>query len=150
MLLKFFRKYAKRQFFKWFGKFLYFIGLTALIPFLPVVLSSPFSFNNLLEASVIISIILFSIGGFFVYLGVSSVKKTFRTLGFATMFPAAVAFLFFLFGKKIILSLVSPSDVLEDLIIPWVETYVPSVLTVAVIYVVIGLVLIFSSFFFRD
>ena len=96
-------RFAENGVFHFIGKFLYFFGLTTLIPVLPIVIFS----------------------------------------------PAAVAFIFAIFGKKFIIALLLKFHVTSYFIVPWIQEYVPTVIFIAIAYALIGFALIGSSFFWK-
>ena len=92
MVFKKIKKIAKKHILRSIGRFLYFIGLTYLIPFLPVLLASEVSLHEFFNKSVWISISLSGFGGLLIFFSSWSIRKTLRTLGFSTILPAILAF----------------------------------------------------------
>ncbi len=140
-------RFAENGVFHFIGKFLYFFGLTTLIPVLPIVIFSPV--KKLADTAILVSILFIAIGVVLEFVARKSPRKALRSLGYSTLFPAAVAFIFAIFGKKFIIALLLKFHVTSYFIVPWIQEYVPTVIFIAIAYALIGFALIGSSFFWK-
>ena len=142
-------RYIESRLLSSIGKFLYFIGLTTLIPVLPIVFLSPSNLMQFANETTLVSLFFTALGLMLTFAAKESPKKTLRYLGFATLAPALVAFVFSFFGKKAIVAVLTKFEITSYLIIPWIDKYVPSVITIAIFYAFIGAAFVISSFFWK-
>jgi len=142
-------RFVESRLLSFLGKFLYFFGLTALVPVLPFLLFSSGRLDYLVNRTTILSLFFVALGLMLVFAAKESPKKTLRYLGFSTLLPAIFAFVFSFFGKKAVISILTRFELTSYLVVPWINKYVPSVVTIAIFYFFIGSAFFISSYFWK-
>jgi len=134
--------FVSLQLVSWIAGAIYFAGLTALIPIVPLVIS-PIQFVNAQRAfAVALAFIVF--GFALVYIVSRSKKIALRTLGMVTLVPGLIAVFFSYSGERRMTELMrwfSEAPLFEK----YIETHVPKAWLLAGIYIILGVLLIWLS-----
>jgi len=135
--------FVSLQLVSWIAGAIYFAGLTALIPIVPLVLS-PIQFVNAQRAfAVALAFIVFSFA--LVYLVSRSKKIALRTLGMVTLVPGLIAVFFSYSGERRMTEMVRWFGEASPLFEKYIETHVPKAWLLAGIYIILGVLLIWLS-----
>lgn len=125
------------------GEVLYFSGLTALIPLLPLL----FAPKELFVARYILGLALALIVASFlvIYFFTKSKKIALRALGLTTLIPGLLAVLFAYVGERRMVIFLSKFGEITPLVEHWINTYVPKAWLLAGIYIIVGVALVYWS-----
>ncbi|MBW3019334.1 hypothetical protein KY329_04075, partial [Candidatus Woesearchaeota archaeon] len=129
------------------AKVVYITGLTVLIPFLPLIFAPEDFFMKALKTGSLITGVLFVAAGVSVVLATYKSKRSaLITLGLFTFIPAVLAAAYAYWGSGIekAISLTGP---MEGYLTHWIDFYMPTAISVATVYFLIGLALLGSSYF---
>lgn len=125
------------------GEVLYFAGLTALIPLLPLFLA-PKEFLAARYAFVFALVFIFAsfLG---IYFFTKSKKTALRALGLTTLIPGLLAVVFAYIGERRMVIFLSKFGEITPLVEHWINTYVPKAWLLAGIYIILGVALVYWS-----
>lgn len=128
------------QIVRYIAQFLYFAGLTALIPLLPLVF---FPHELAAAKSLLLLSLVLIIGGFLIiYIFTKSKKHALRALGFTTLVPGLLAVIFAYIGERRMTIFLSDLGKMTPLVETYISTYVPKAWLLAGIYIIVGVALI--------
>ena len=129
---------------KLIAQFLYFTGLTALIPLLPLVLSP----QHLIEARYAFgfAVGLIFVGFWLVYWFSHSRAAAYRALGMTTLLPGLLAVFFSYAGPRRQAAVLRLFGEATPFLENWLKTHVPTTWLLAGIYIIIGVGLTWTSF----
>ena len=122
---------------------LYFAGLSALIPLVPLLLSP----QEVVAAKYAFGIALgFIFGGFVLMYWFSESKKVaFRALGLMTLIPGLLAVVFSFMGPRRMTNFLGTFGEVTPFFEQWVETYVPKAWLLAGVYIIVGVFFMWIS-----
>lgn len=136
-------RFVKVQIARYVGGLVYFAGLTALLPLLPLLLRPERVVAAKLAFFIALGLI-FS-GFLVVYLLTESRKAALRTLGFTTLVPGLIAVLFSYLGPRRTSIFLDRFGMLSPFVDEWVSEYVPTAWFLAGIYIILGVAFIWLS-----
>ena len=133
----------KAQILKLVAQIVYFTGLTALIPLVPLFLS-PTEFIRA-KYAVIAALIFIALSFILILWATHSKKQAFFTLGLMTLLPGLLAVLFAYVGERRMIIFVSKLGHVTPFVQHWVDAYIPKTWLLAGIYIIIGVVFVWIS-----
>lgn len=144
-MVNFFKKYIYVRLFK----FLYFLGLTLILPYIFLV-KPTFEIKFLKPTFILIAAIsLILVGVFGVYSNKKSWKKTFFSLGLLTFIPGIIALLIAIYSEEIILALFKSSMINLKQLKPLIDMYlvkkVPRLWIITIFYIVLGIIMFLAG-----
>ncbi len=125
------------------AQFIYFAGLTALIPLMPLVLSP----EKLIAArfAFFVAVVLILVSFFIIYWISESKKYALRALGMTTLFPGLLAVLFSYAGPRRMANFLRMLGEASPFLEEYIESYVPKAWLLAGIYIIVGVILVWLS-----
>ena len=136
-------KAVKMQIVKYIADFVYFVGLTSLIPLLPVLLNPREFVDVRLPFMVALGLIFVSFT--MVYWWSGSKKVALRTLGYTTLFPGMIAVFIIFTPPRKLARLMGNFGGATPFIEKWIEAFVPSAWLLAGIYIILGVTLVWLA-----
>ena len=131
------------QIIRYAAQLVYFTGLTALIPLLPLFLHPTEVVNARAAFEFAIIMIFFSFA--LVLFVTRSKKKALLSLGLMTLFPGMLAVLFAYVGERRLVIFLSQFGKATPLVQNYINTYVPKTWFLAGIYIMLGCALVWLS-----
>lgn len=133
------KKFLARIAVRWLFLLCYFVGLTALIPYIIAskVPSSIFIFTIPPVTLLIISILLISISVIGMYFLKGDIKDAMRALAWSTIFPVIIAMFVLLFGDNIIMGLIAKFEYLKP-VFEYMLKGIPHTLYLIISYLIIA------------
>jgi len=132
--------FALGQLASWVARILYIAGLTALIPVMLL-----FKFHKLFDATIVVAGLCIVSSFILLYAYTRSKRKALRGLGQMTLIPAVLALVFAVFGKSWIMLVFAKYPQIGIEVEKQLEVYVPSAWIITLIYLALGLSLLYWS-----
>jgi len=136
-------KAVKWQIVRYLADFIYFIGLTSLIPLLPVLLDPQQFVDVRLAFMVALGLIFVSFT--MVYWWSGSRKVALRTLGYTTLIPGMIAVFIIFTPPRRLAKLMGYFGGATPFIEKWIGTFVPSAWLLAGLYIILGVTLVWLA-----
>jgi len=136
-------KAVKWRVVSYLATFVYFFGLTSLIPLLPALLN-PQELADV-RIPVLVAFGLIFVSFTMVYWWSGSRKKACRTLGYATLFPGLIAVFIIYTPPGRLARLMGRFGTATPFIEKYIETWVPSAWLLAGIYIILGVALVWLA-----
>lgn len=122
------------------ARVIYFAGLTALIPLIPLVFS-----HGIPRVAFWTAVGFVAAGFLLVYWFSGSRKLAWRTLGVMTLVPGLIAVVMLFLGPRRAALVYNKLGLVSPLVQQYIEAYVPHVWFLAGIYIILGVVMVWLS-----
>lgn len=131
----------------WIGKIMYLTGLTMLIPFFPLLFSPDQLLLKVLRTGTFFVGAILVIGStLIIFKFYKQTRTALQVLATFTLIPAFIAGVYALAGAELFDKVVSWAGPAQPYVHQWLAFNLPKAVTIAVVYLLIGIAFLISSF----